>query len=115
MDTRIKTAYQKAMTALEAAAPTVEKTKGQQAAQTYKQLLEETCTRKNLGYKTLLEPAQQLAAAKGFIGWAYDEYADMWLNASITENIAALCDARDALDDLDTAIEEAEPEERGKQ
>ena len=115
MDTRIKDAFQKAMAALEAAAPAVEKTKGKQAAQTYKQLLEETCTRKNLGYKTLLEPAQQLAAAKGFIGWEYDKYADMWLNASITENIAALCDARDALDDLDTAIEEAEPEERGKQ
>ena len=115
MDTRIRTAYQKAMTALEAAAPTVEKTKNPETAQAYKQLLEETCTRKNLGFKTLLEPVQLLAAAWGIVNEECEAYFDIVIEAFGRGNEDALRAARDALGNLSDVIGTVRLEEGDKQ
>ena len=115
MDTRIKGAYQKAMAALEAAAPTVEKTKNPETAQAYKQLLEETCTRKNLGFKTLLEPVQQLAAAWGIVGEENEAYFDMYIEAEGAEDMGVLRTARNALENLSDIIGTVKREEEDEE
>lgn len=115
MDTRIKGAYQKAMTALEAAVPTVEKTKNPETAQAYKQLLEETCTRKNFGFKTLLEPVQQLAAAWGIVGEENEAYFDMYIETEDTEDMGVLRTARNALENLSDIIGTVKREEEDEE
>lgn len=115
MDTRIKDAYTEAMSKVEAAASVVEKTKNPETAQAYKQLLEETCTRKNLGYKTLLEPAQQLAAAWGIIGEENEAYSDMYFGNEDTEDMVILRTARNALENLSDIIGTVKLAEEDKQ
>ena len=115
MDTRIKDAYTEAMSKVEAAASVVEKTKNPETAQAYKQLLEETCTRKNLGYKTLLEPAQQLAAAWGIIGEENEAYSDMYFGNEDTEDMVILRAARNALENLSDIIGTVKLAEEDKQ
>lgn len=107
MDTRIKGAYQKVMTALEAAAPAVEKMEGPQIAQAYIRLLEETCMCKNLGYETLLEPAQQGAIATAVINGLHEAYTDMWLAGQFGMYEDDLLDARITLRKLRETIGDA--------
>lgn len=114
MDTRIKDAYAEAVSKVEAAAPTVE-TKNPEAAQAYKQLLVETCTRKNLGHKTQLTSAQQSAIAKAVINGLFGEYNNMWLATSDNEEMDALYEARIALRKLAVVIRNAAWRERVKQ
>ena len=115
MDTRIKDAYTEAMAKVEAAAPAVETTKNPEAAQAYKQLLEETCTRKNLGFKTLLEPVQLLAAAWGIVNEECEAYFDIVIEAFGRGNEDALRAARDALGNLSDVIGTVRLEEGDKQ
>lgn len=115
MDTRIKDAYTEAMSKVEAAASVVEKTKNPETAQAYIQLLEETCTRKNLGYKTLLKPAQQLAAAWGIVGEENDAYFDMYIETEDTEDMGVLRTARNALENLSDIIGTVKREEEDEE
>lgn len=114
-DDDIRDAYAEAMSKVEAAMPAVEKMKGPQIAQAYIRLLEETCTRKNLGYETLLEPAQQCAIAKAVINGLFEAYNDMWLTCQFGMYEDALLDARITLRNLRETIGDAAPEGEGKQ
>lgn len=115
MDTRIKDAYTEAMSKVEAAASVVEKTKNPETAQAYKQLLEETCTRKNLGFKTLLEPVQQLAAAWGIVGEENEAYFDMYIEAEDAGDMGVLRTARNALENLSDIIGTVKREEEDEE
>nr|DAJ19053.1 MAG TPA: hypothetical protein [Siphoviridae sp. ctcOR4] len=103
----LRDACLEAIEKVNASAAAVEEARGPENVQAYSRLLEETCTRKDKGYRTLLESPRQLIAAKTVIEGVREEYRQMRQDGHGFISERPITSALIALDDLISILERA--------